>query len=34
MGFPASAWVLLIVAVLPGMGLALWNAARGRSPRR
>lgn len=30
MGFPASAWVLLVVAVVPGMGLALWNAARGR----
>ena len=29
-GFPASAWVLLIVAIVPGMSLAIWNAARGR----
>jgi hypothetical protein len=29
-GFPASAWVLLVVAIVPGMALAIWNAARGR----
>ena len=29
-GFPAAAWVLLIVAIVPGMALAIWNAARGR----
>lgn len=29
-GFPLDAWVLLIVAVVPGMTLAIWNAARGR----
>lgn len=29
-GFPLDAWVLLIVAVAPGMALAIWNAARGR----
>jgi len=29
-GFPGSAWVLLIVAIVPGMALAIWNAARGR----
>ena len=29
-GFPASAWVLLVVAIVPGMVLAIWNAARGR----
>ncbi len=29
-GFPVSAWVLLVVAIVPGMALAIWNAARGR----
>ena len=29
-GFPATAWVLLVVAIVPGMSLAIWNAARGR----
>lgn len=29
-GFPLSAWVLLAAAIVPGMALALWNAARGR----
>ncbi len=33
-GFPASAWVLLVVAVVPGMALAIWNAARGRRGSR
>ena len=31
-GFPLDAWLLLIVAVVPGMALAIWNAARGRRP--
>lgn len=25
-----AAWVLLVVAIVPGMALAIWNAARGR----
>ncbi|MXX85893.1 MAG: hypothetical protein F4Y71_05495 [Acidobacteria bacterium] len=29
-GFPVAAWVLLTVAIVPGMALAIWNAARGR----
>ena len=33
MGFPAEAWILLLVAVIPGIGLAAWNAARGRMTR-
>ncbi len=33
-GFPVAAWVLLVIAVVPGMALALWNAARGRKPAR
>ena len=33
-GFPVAAWVLLIVAIAPGMALALWNAARGRKASR
>ena len=33
-GFPATAWVLLVVAIVPGMALAVWNAARGRQAAR
>lgn len=33
-GFPVAAWVLLLVAIVPGMALALWNAARGRKAAR
>ena len=29
-GFPIAAWVLLVAAIVPGMALAIWNAARGR----
>ena len=32
-GFPVAAWVLLVIAVVPGMALALWNAARGPEAR-
>ena len=31
-GFPAAAWVLAFFAVVPGLALAAWNAARGRRP--
>lgn len=33
MGFPVETWILLFLAVVPGIGLAAWNAARGRLPR-
>lgn len=33
-GFPFAAWVLLVVAVVPGLAIALWNAARGRKAAR
>ncbi len=33
-GFPLTAWVLLVAAVLPGMVLAAWNAAQGRRASR
>lgn len=33
-GFPIDAWVLLVAAVVPGMALAIWNAARGRKAAR
>ncbi len=29
-GFPASAWILAAVAVIPGLTLAAWNAWRVR----
>ncbi len=29
-GFPASAWLLAAAAVLPGLGIAVWNAWRMR----
>ena len=33
MGFPAETWILLFLAIVPGIGLAAWNAARGRRSR-
>ncbi len=33
-GFPLAAWVLLVAAVVPGIMLATWNAARGRRASR
>lgn len=27
-GFPADTWVLVVVSVVPGMALAVWNARR------
>ena len=33
-GFPAAAWLLLVVSVVPGLALAGWNAWRVRRAAR